>query len=246
LETVSGNLAYDTVQIGNSSATGVEFLMADQVSTSFGLLPFDGILGLGFQEQAIGNVQPLLEYLYNQGNIENNSFSLYFSGRGGHNTGIAVLGGVDPTLQQTQFKYVPLYTSTNVWSVALNNVLLGNVPYLSSSMYAVLDTSFAGIMGPTSAVTKILGYFPPVLNCASPAQYPNLVFDLGTYNVTVTPYKYLVSIGGTCAIGITAYSNLNYFILGNSVLSGYYTHYDMGNNRVGFSIPNANVNVNAL
>jgi len=63
---VSGNLGYDNIVIGGITAKGAEFLMASQLSIAFSLLPFDGILGLGFQSIAVGNVPPLIQDLINQ------------------------------------------------------------------------------------------------------------------------------------------------------------------------------------
>ncbi len=241
LETVSGNLVSDNLWIGNAQVNNTEFVIGQSVSVAFAALPFDGVLGLGFQSQAAGDIPPLIQDMENQELLTNNGFSLYFSGRKGANTSIAVLGGIDPNLQLTPFKYVPLVKSTGQWAATLQSVSMGNTSILSSSVNAIFDTGVTGIVGPTNAVLSILSYFPPILNCEYPAEYPNLVFNLGTTSLTITPFKYMVYAAGTCAIGITANNNLEDFVLGNSVISSYYTHFDIANNEIGFSLPRPNV-----
>jgi len=234
---VSGVIGSDSVSLNGFTATGVQFLMADNLALNFSAVPYDGIFGLGFQAGSVGNVPPAFQYFIDQGIFTNPSFSLYLSRTTGYPGGYLILGGVDTRLNNSQFIYYPLVGKGN-WSITVNKIWMGQNATLSKPTTALISSGTSGILGPPAVISQILATFPAQLNCDYPNEYPNIVFDLGTRNYTVTPFDYIQStITGGCTVNIAGVNGLNTLILGDAFLRTVYTHFDYGNNRVGFALP---------
>jgi len=78
------------------------------------------------------------------------------------------------------------------------------------------------------------------VDCDKLSTYPDFVFTLGGQEYSLTAYEYILQItaGGKtqCQLGIMALDTPgNLFILGDSFIKSYYTHFDVQNKRVGFA-----------
>ena len=108
---------------------------------------------------------------------------------------------------------------------------------------AIVDTGTSVIVGPTALMANITALFPSTIDCTNLNQYPDLTFTIGGDEYVLTPEFYILKLtvlGQTqCTLGIQGMEFPPHLagsvILGDSFIKAYYTHFDIGNNRVGFA-----------
>ncbi|CAM4573856.1 unnamed protein product, partial [Caretta caretta] len=77
---MTGFLAYDTVQIGGIVDTKQIFGLSEtQPGTAFEYSEFDGILGLAFPSIASSGATPVFDNMMNEGLVSQDLFSVYLS-----------------------------------------------------------------------------------------------------------------------------------------------------------------------
>jgi hypothetical protein len=92
-------------------------------------------------------------------------------------------------------------------------------------------------------VAKLVGNIPAQPDCNTLSSLPNLVFKLNGKDYTLTPDDYVLKVSALgktqCQLGIMGMDMpaqlSNAFILGDAFIKVYYTHFDLGNKRVGFA-----------
>ncbi|KAF8006412.1 hypothetical protein BT93_K0650 [Corymbia citriodora subsp. variegata] len=118
---------------------------------------FDGILGLGFQDIAVGGTTPLWYNMVEQGHVPQEIFSVWFN-RDPTSTlgGEIVFGGLDWRHFRGEHCYVPI-TKPGYWQIDVRGILVaGNSTGLcDDGCEAVLDTGTSFLAGPTRTITQI-------------------------------------------------------------------------------------------
>jgi len=122
--------------------------------------------------------------------------------------------------------------------IAVDKVQLGSNSF--SNLKGVVDSGTSVIVGPSSVVnslTKGIGSQP---DCDKISTFPNFVFTIGGHEYSLTPDQYILKITvagkSQCQLGVMALDTPeNVFILGDSFIKAYYTHFDVANRRVGFA-----------
>lgn len=107
----------------------------------------------------------------------------------------------------------------------------------------IVDTGTSVLVGPTAVVSEITKGIPLTPDCSIISTLPNIDFKFGTDTYTLTPSDYILQVtemGQTeCVLGIQGLdlpAQLGKaFILGDTFIHKFYTHFDMGNKRVGFA-----------
>jgi len=107
----------------------------------------------------------------------------------------------------------------------------------------IVDTGTSVLVGPTAVVAEITKGIPTAPDCSTISSLPNIDFKFGTDTYTLTPQDYILQVtelGQTeCVLGIQGLdlpAQLGKaFILGDTFIHKFYTHFDMGNKRVGFA-----------
>lgn len=156
-------------------------------------------------------------------------------------------------------KYAPNSTlswnpliSTNYWMVRLSSVTMGGASLPLSSSRAILDTGTSFLVIPMPEFNALLNHWSKNMTCSmdlnqnlyqcacSQDQYErsfrplNITLSaLNTYQMPVEEYIYRQS--GRCYIKIQTLPNLDFWILGDSFLRGYYAIFDMDNFRIGLA-----------
>jgi len=93
---VSGYFGTDTVGVGNLAAKSVSFgLTTVESGTAFLASKFDGICGLAYQSISVNGEIPLFQYLINQGQVSDPSFSFYLTNSADEEGSALILGGTD-------------------------------------------------------------------------------------------------------------------------------------------------------
>jgi len=109
-------------------------------------------------------------------------------------------------------------------------------------MKAIVDTGTSLIVGPTAWMNDIIANFPKTIDCAKIDKYPDLTFTIAGQQFSVPSTYYIVQVNGQCILGVQG-ADLpaefgNTIILGDVFIRRYYTHFDWGNQAVGFAMSN--------
>ena len=126
-------------------------------------MPFDGILGLGFESFSrmpietynTSQIRPtnLLNYLWKNNYIETRqfSFALY---RDVNKTKL-IMGGYDGTLLNSPFIYHPLVNSKK-WMLNLTGLYINKMPLYTEAHGLLFDSTTSNLIGPKSDVLNII------------------------------------------------------------------------------------------
>ncbi|KAG2726660.1 hypothetical protein I3760_01G124300 [Carya illinoinensis] len=155
---ISGFFSQDDVRVGDllvrnqvfSEVTGEGFF-------TFLGTEFDGILGLGFREMAVGLVTPVWYNMFEQHRISQKMFSFWLnrdptSRLGGE----VVFGGLDWRHFRGDHTYVPL-TRNDYWQIEMGDILIENesTGLCKYGCAAIIDSGTSLLAGPTAVVAQI-------------------------------------------------------------------------------------------
>lgn len=241
---VTGITSQDSVTLAGITAKNVLFgEVTSESGISFVAAQFDGILGMGWPVLSVNGMKPVFFELVDQGLVNDKSYSFYLS-RGGATGSSLVIGGVNKDYATTDFKYYSLL-SDSYWLIPLEDIVINGTSYKPSNttLKGIVDTGTSVIVGPTELITPITSLFPSTIDCNNLNSYPDLTFTIGGDKYTLTPEFYILKLtvlGQTqCTLGIQGMEFPPHLagsiILGDSFIKSYYTHFDIGNNRVGFA-----------
>ena len=208
---------------------------------------FDGILGMAWPSISVDNMPLIFDLLYKQGKVEGNSFSFYLTKTAGQEGSSLVLGGVNKKYAAEDFKYYPLKFH-NYWALQMEDVVFNGTSYkVSSDLLGIIDTGTSVIVGPTKVVDNMTAGFGPgkqkQVDCSTLSSLPTLTFKFGNDDFVLKGEDYVLQVNeGTqtvCIVGILGMdlpaSLGEAFIIGDSFIKTYYTHFDVGGSRVGFA-----------
>ena len=126
---LTGFLSRDILYVGQLEVEDQTFAEAvDEPSLSFVTAYFDGIMGLGFPEIAVGKVKPPFQNMVEQGLIPEPVFSFWLnrdpdSEQGGE----LVLGGADPDHYKGEHTWVDI-TRRGFWQFKMDGLTVGPAP----------------------------------------------------------------------------------------------------------------------
>ncbi|KAJ8434672.1 hypothetical protein Cgig2_030058 [Carnegiea gigantea] len=168
-------------------------------------MPFDGILGLGFEDAPIGHVAPICNFLcarYNmalQGLVSKPVFSLWLNQDSMSPIGGEILfGSIDQRRFHGHHTYVPV-ADNGYGQIALDGFDIGttnkSTGYYSDGCAAVNDSVTSFIAGPTTAVVQInhaIGADGIVgLECKYVVSaYGNRIWDLLISGLSISPLRF--------------------------------------------------------
>ncbi|XP_027360130.1 aspartic proteinase oryzasin-1-like isoform X2 [Abrus precatorius] len=155
---IYGFFSKDNVQVGDIIIKDQEFAeITREGSLALSALPFDGILGLGFQEISIGKVTPVWYNMIEQGHIFHKIFSLWLNQDPMEEIGgEIVFGGIDYRHFKGDHTYAPL-SQKGYWQIDVGDILLANnsTGLCGGGCAAIVDSGTSSIAGPTGVVTQI-------------------------------------------------------------------------------------------
>jgi len=107
----------------------------------------------------------------------------------------------------------------------------------------IVDTGTSVLVGPTALVKTLTKNIPLAPDCADISSYPDISFSIGGDEYVLSPTDYILEVtalGQTqCVLGIQGLdlpAKLGQaFILGDTFIHKYYSHFDMGNKKIGFA-----------
>ncbi|XP_016560147.1 aspartic proteinase isoform X2 [Capsicum annuum] len=155
---ISGFFSEDSVKVGDLVVKNQVFIEATrEPSVTFLVAKFDGILGLGFREIAVGNAVPLWYNMVKQGLVKEPVFSFWLNrNKEEEKGGEIVFGGVDPNHFKGKHTYVPV-TRKGYWQFDMGDVLINGEPtgYCEGGCSAIADSGTSLLAGPTTVITMI-------------------------------------------------------------------------------------------
>lgn len=156
---LSGFLSRDLLTIGGLEIDGQVFAEAVQEpSISFIAAYFDGILGLGFPEIAVGKVQPPFQRALEQGLLSEPVFSFWLNrDTSDEQGGELVLGGVDPDHFKGEHTWVPI-TRRGFWQFKMDGLEVEGARGLKvceRGCQAIADTGTSLLVGPPQEIDAI-------------------------------------------------------------------------------------------
>lgn len=155
---ILGNFGQDIVTVGNMIVSDQDFAEASKErSLALAAAHFDGVVGLGFQEQAAGSVAPLWENMVLQGVLGEQIFSIWLNTDPQSTYGGEILfGGLDKKHFHGAHAFVPL-TLKGFWQIEIGDVSIGrnSTGYCKGRCSAIIDSGTSLLAGPTALVTEI-------------------------------------------------------------------------------------------
>lgn len=244
---VSGFVGQDTVTLAGLQAKEDRFGQVTELhGVSFLASKFDGILGMAWEKISVLKEPPVLDLLVKQGQVEHNSFSFYLTKKAGQDGSALVLGGVNPKYYTGEFKYYPLSLEL-YWGLAMDDVIFNGTSYKTGKLLGIVDSGTSVIIGPSKVVEKMTAAFgkgrQKQVDCSTVPSLPHLDFVIGGDKWTLEGKDYVLEVdqGGkaVCIVGILGLDLPpqlgEAFILGDSFMKAYYTHFDHDGERVGFA-----------
>ncbi|KAL4202967.1 hypothetical protein AMTRI_Chr02g266110 [Amborella trichopoda] len=155
---ISGFLSQDNVEVGDLVVKDQAFIEATrEPSLTFLISKFDGILGLGFKEIAVGDVSPVWYNMVDQGLVSEPVFSFWFNrNEDDSEGGEIVFGGVDPNHFKGEHTFVPV-TRKGYWQFDMGDVLIDgqSTGFCADGCAAIADSGTSLLTGPTTIVAEI-------------------------------------------------------------------------------------------
>jgi len=260
--TYKANSTYISIEYGPNSATGylsmdtttwagiaipnITFMEATAMAGDYWVISqFDGVMGMAWTSVSVDKIPPVYTTMFNMGLVPGNSFAVYLTTKVNAQGSSLTLGGYNALYSKGDWNYFPVIRDAlwlvNVTSISVN----GQKVMVQGPIIAAVDTSSPGMVGDHALVDAITRYMPFLNeNCSNINKLPNVTITIGTVNYVLTPQNYVLQTVGNnnqtfCENSWAAvnfpdrYANL--LLLGDSWLKTFYTYFDYGNNRVGFS-----------
>lgn len=253
---VEGFISKDTLHIAGMQVEGQEFgETTREPGLTFALGKFDGILGLGYKEIAVGGGTPPFYQMIEQRLIAEQVFAFWLrrAASGADTTGGELtFGGINEERFTGDIRWAPV-TRKGYWEVKLDSLSLGGSggsggsEELFKDGRAAIDTGTSLIAVPSTvadainarigATKSFRGMY--VVECERIPSLPSITFTFGGNDFPLAPADYIMQTPGVCFsvfMGIDVPPPAGpLFIVGDAFLRAYYTIYDMGNDRVGFA-----------
>jgi hypothetical protein len=135
----------------------------------------------------------------------------------------------------------------NYWLVEMADINFNGTSYKNGTLSAIIDTGTSVLAGPKKIVDEMTKAFGPgkekQVDCTTLDKLPDLTFTFGSDKYILKPVDYILQVAEgsktVCIVGIIGLdlptSLGEVFILGDSFIKTYYTHFDVANGQVGFA-----------
>ncbi|XP_055271793.1 pregnancy-associated glycoprotein 2-like [Moschus berezovskii] len=245
---ITGFFGRDIIQIGDLVIMNQTFgLSQRQISRILALVPFEGVLGLGYPSLATPKIIPVFDNLMLQKVISEPVFAFYLNTKK-EDGSVVMLGGVDHSYYKGELNWVPV-SESRYWQITVDRISMnGKVVGCSSRCQAILDTGTAFVHGPTRLMTNIqrLVRARPykscqyLISCRVNTTIPPVVFTINGTDYPMRPEDYIVT--STYSLCFSAFqggteemAESETWILGDAFLRQYFSVFDRGNRKFGLA-----------
>jgi cathepsin D len=164
--TIAGFVFKDSVDIAGFHIPEQALGTVVEQSNTFADEPFDGILGLGFNDLSTYTARTILDHLKEQGSIKRKIFSLFLDHIDGKPSEL-LLGAVNPQRYHGRVTRFPIANNKGYWSLLLSGVSVGlnknnaNKTTLTFAQNeAIFDSGTSLIIAPKGAAQKLHALIP--------------------------------------------------------------------------------------
>ena len=230
------------------------------ISEATGLKSYeDGIIGLwsgNTNSISYDKTMMFVPEMVTDSTITDKVFSWYMSGKAGK-TYIDFGTPNSSIYDNAKLIYIPIKDNNYWWTNSITGVRwtknsANRVEYKYTSSNALTDTGSSCIIGPAAMVdyfkNTILNTIPKVethsswdyqFDCsdAPTSSMPSFELLYGGYWFEVLPEDYIIEFNSSskkCAVCLTAYSTIDYWILGDAFMRNLYSIHDYTNKKMGF------------
>ncbi|KAK2196981.1 bifunctional Aspartic peptidase A1 family/Aspartic peptidase domain superfamily/Peptidase family A1 domain [Babesia duncani] len=249
------SLGYDTVRIGSLEIKGQSIGLTTQESEHpFGDLPFDGLVGLGFQDNDFKESPPIFDSIINQVCNSNVVFTFqkllkrnlvaFYMSKDVDRPGCLSFGSVDPKyILKGHSSWWFSVVSTDYWIIEMDTILIGEMEARMPKVNAAIDTGSSLISGPSEIILPLLDTLNVAEDCSNVDNLPKLslvfVDILGRrIKFDLTPQDYVIKEDNACSVGIIPLDipppKGPLFVIGVNFIRKYVTIFDRDSMTVGF------------
>lgn len=241
--TVSGALGDDIFSIAGLDVN-MTLGMANKASDDFLSYPMDGILGLSRTNDTGYGGSTFMDVVQKAGLLKSNivGFSLSRGSDKGKD-GVITFGGVDKAKLSGNVTYTETVSSSNRWSIPVDDATVNGMPCNFTDRSAIIDTGTSYAILPPNDAETLHSLIPGaskfgsdfVLPCDSDAEL-RVTFSGVSY--AISPKDYVGSKSGSkCTSTIVGQETFGekVWLLGDTFLKNVYAVFDYDNNKIGFA-----------
>ncbi|TFK02299.1 transmembrane protein 181 [Platysternon megacephalum] len=241
---MTGFLAYDTVQVGGIVDTNQIFGLSETEPSYLSYFaPYDGILGLAFPSISSSGATPVFDNMMNEGLLSQDLFSVYLSSDNKRGS-FVMFGGIDSSYSSGSLNWIPLSSET-YWQITMDSITMnGHLISCANGCQAIIDTGTSVLVGPPPAISKILHYCrglrrPGKISCSAKHTLPDIIFTINGIKFPLPATAYIRQNSGSCSPSFEGIdlptSSGELWILGDVFICQYYIVFDRANNQVGLA-----------
>merc|ERR1719160_467738 len=236
---ISGDYIEDKFCVGGSICSQVRFIAANEESPEpFEETPFDGIMGMGFNDLSMGKGFNIVDDLNDSGQLPQGQFSVFLVDEGESEI---TFGGYRPESLGSDIVWASV-SRESYWQVAMEDITFDNkeTGLCEGSCQVAVDTGTSMLAGPSDLVDKLSEQIGASSDCSNFAALPKLGFKLGDKVLNLDPEDYMDKGHGSCDFSLMALDvpppKGPLFIFGDPFLRRFVTIYDKNGPRVGFAV----------
>lgn len=243
---LSGNAFRDRLCLGAEGELCTETGLVAATAMSdepFGLLPFDGVLGLGTSGGSLGVGFSFLDGLAGAETLEANRFAVWLSTEDDHEDSEITFGKVSQARIASDILWQPLSGNTGMWQTTMQDLSVDGVKLNlcgTKGCQAAFDTGTGVIAGPSALIQAILGALNIAVDCTNYRALPMLGFVFSGFTLNIEPADFVQRTGSGCLHQFLALDlpppQGPALLLGAPFLQRYYSVYDAGSLRIGLAV----------
>ncbi|XP_014460932.1 embryonic pepsinogen-like [Alligator mississippiensis] len=239
---MDGVVGSDTVLVSSLIDTNQQLaLSTSEPGPFFTYTKFDGILGLGYPDLAVGGLIPVFDNMMTENVVQQHLFSVYLSQE--QNGSVVIFGGIDESYFTGPIHWIPV-SYQRYWQIPMDSIIVnGKVIACESGCQTIVDTGTSLVTGPSpdiNNIRKVIGATPGQygqynVNCNDISSLPDIIFIINGIQFPLPPSAYTEQFGpGDCTSSFQVTNNY-LWILGDIFIREYYSIFDRENNRVGLA-----------
>jgi len=236
---ISGDYYQDKFCIAENLCTNVRFVAATQQSEQpFAETPFDGILGLGFQDLSMGKHFNILDDLNAGGQLPKGKFSVYLTD---DSSSEITFGGYKPEQVASDIVWAKVVRES-YWQVGVDDITFNNVQtgLCKGGCQVAVDTGTSMLAGPSELVEALTDKLQAKDDCSNFDKLPTIGFKIKNKVLNLAPDDYMDKSDGDCSFSVMSLDvpppKGPLFIFGDPFLRRFVTIYDKNGPRVGFAV----------
>mmetsp|Transcript_115934 Transcript_115934/g.368688 ORF Transcript_115934/g.368688 Transcript_115934/m.368688 type:complete len:490 (-) Transcript_115934:182-1651(-) len=238
---ITGDFYKDNLCISEKLCFDVNFIAADSMSTQpFSMVPFDGIMGMGFEDLSMGAGFNIVDDLQNRMHVPRGGGQFSFYMTDGEDSEVT-FGGYRAERLASDIVWA-LVTAQSWWQIAIDDITFNNQPkgLCNGQCQVAVDTGTSMLTGPSEMVDKLQSMVNAKDDCSNFHELPTLGFQIGSMVLNLRPDDYMEKSAAGCFFSLMALDVSGpkgpIFIFGDPFLRRFVTIYDRSKPAVGFAV----------